>query len=620
MKEKIERPERFAPLFLALPFIIYLLLFTVYPIVESVVFSFSKISPFFAFQGFDGLRNYSIMIADAFFDKVFINTLIFVAAVTSADLGLALLLALAVDVIKRGRSFFTAILVSPMLLPAVVAAVVWQIIYDPFVGPLDFMLHALGLPRIGWLSNPSVELWSLSLVAIWQTVPFAFLLILAGLQSIPPQLKEASEVDGFSTLQRFRELTLPLLKPALIVTVLMSMITAFRTFDVVFVFNSGGFNPYNSVLAYYAYSNAFVRGYQGEAMAMVTVLAVISTVLSLLFIRTVGLRERLGLSKVAEVKKTKEKRRIRPYAFDLNLPHKLVLFTAYLILAVLGIFAFFPIIWTFITSLHASGVVINMLPSRPWLGYKNYVEAIEQGAPYLISSFIIAPVVAVATILLAAPAAYSIARYKLGGTKLLAWSLYLYTIPSIVYLVPLYSLVTKLNLLNTWWALMLIYPVFTLPLSVWILVGFYNDIPKEIDEAAQVDGKTKIQAFFDVILPIVRPALAVAAFFAIIASYSEFMFAVTIGASAYAFNFPPTGTETATVFVAEALTFGSGQVTNYALLGAAGLIVALPIMVISVILQKYIIKGLWFGSVKGRTSLRPNTIAVFEHENFSFIN
>jgi multiple sugar transport system permease protein len=595
---KIKQPERFAPLLLALPFIAYLIVFTVYPIFQSVLFSFSRISPYFGFQGFVGLKNFFEMLSDPFFKQTFVNSMLFVSLVTVADLSIGLLLALAVERIRKGRTIITALLVSPMLLPAVVAAVVWEIIYDPFVGPLDFLLRFIGIGTIGWLSNPSYELWALSLVVIWQTVPFSFLLILAGLRSIPPQLKEAADVDGFSTAQRFRRVTLPLIKPALIVTVLMSMITAFRTFDVVFVLNSGGFNPYNSVLAYYAYSNAFVRGYQGEAMAMVTLLAAISTVLSLLFIRAVGLRERLGL--VSEKSESRSRKgQYRVPRFDFNIPPKLSLIMAYMILVCLGTTSFFPILWTIITSLHASGVVVTMLPKRPLLGLKNYLLALDQGTPYLVSSFVIAPVVAAATILMGAPAAYAIARYKLGGTKLLSWALYLYTVPSIIYLVPLYSLMAKLNLLNTWWALMLIYPVFTLPLSVWILVGFYNDVPKEIDEAAQVDGKSKIQSFFDVVLPIVRPALAVAAFFAIIASYSEFMFAVTVGSSAYAFNFPPTGTETATVFVAEGLSFGSGQVTNYALLSAAGLIVALPVIAVSVVLQKYIIKGLWFGSVKG---------------------
>lgn len=146
---------------------------------------------------------------------------------------------------------------------------------------------------------------------------------------------------------------------------------------------------------------------------------------------------------------------------------------------------------------------------------------------------------------------------------------------------------------------MLIYPIFTVPLATWILVGFYSDIPKEVDEAALIDGKSRLGAFFSVILPIVRPALAVVAFFSILASYSEFMFALTIGQTPYLFNFPPRGTETATVFVAIGVSFGAGHPINYALLSAAGLIVSIPVIIISAVLQKYIIKGLWFGAVKG---------------------
>ncbi len=587
-----------AALLLSLPFIVYLVIFTLYPIVYSIILSFSKVGLLYNFQGFVWASNYILLFKNPFFIRSFENTMIFAFSVTAADIALALAFALSIERISRGKSILTTLLTSPLMLPAVVVGVVWEIIMDPFVGPLDFVLTHLGLPRIGWLADPRIVLISLIIITIWQTVPFAFLLVLAGIQAIPPQIKEAAQVDGLSTMDTFKEITLPLITPALLVAILMTLITAFRTFDVIFVIDSGGFNPNNALLVYYAYMFAFTPGYQGVSMAAVSILAFISTVLGLLFIRAMHLNERIGISK--ESSKERHGKYRKPILPSFNIPPRVSLVLAYLVLVAASIFSFFPIIWTLVTAMHYSGIVMSLLPSRPISGLiKNFSMAISQGAPYLIVSLVVAPVVAVITIFLAAPAAYAIARYKLGGTKLLGWALYLYSVPSMVYLIPIYTLVTRLNLTNTWWALMMIYPIFTLPLSIWILTGFYSDVPKEIDESALVDGKSRIEAFFDIIMPIVRPALAVVAFFAILSSYTEFMFALTLGRTPYLFNFPPTGAETATVFVASALVYGSGEVVNYGLLAAAGLLVSIPVIIISAFLQKYIIKGLWVGGIKG---------------------
>jgi len=587
---------RNAALILALPFIIYLVVFTLYPIIYSIILSFSKVGLLYNFAGLVGLENYMLLFKNPFFLKTFINTLIFAFSVTAVDIVFSILLALSIERISRGKSVFTTLLTSPLMLPAVVVAIVWEIIMDPFVGPLDYFLRLLHFPTVGWLADPHVMLLSLIIITIWQTTPFAFLLVLAGVQAIPPQLKEAAMVDGLSTSDMFTQVTMPLILPSVVVAVLMTLITAFRTFDVIFVIDSGGFNPSNALLVYYAYIYAFVPGYQGIAMASIVILAGISTVLGILFIKAMGLENRLGL----EAKKKERHLKLRISFPSFNIRPKISLVLAYLILIISVTFAFFPIIWTLLTSMHYSGIVMSLLPHHPIQGLiKNFSMALSQGAPYLIVSLVVAPVVAALTIILAAPAAYSIARFKLGGTKLLAWALYLYTVPSMVYLVPIYTLITKLGLTNTWWALMLIYPIFTLPLSVWILTGFYNDVPKEIDESALIDGKSRIDAFFDIILPIIRPALAVAAFFAILSSYTEFMFALTLGRTPYLFNFPPTGSETATVFVASALVYGSGEVVNYGMLAAAGLLVSIPVIIISAVLQKYIIKGLWVGGLKG---------------------
>jgi len=593
---KAKWAEKYAAVLLALPLIFYLLIFTAYPMIESVILSLSKVGLLYQFNGFVGLKNYQMLISNPFFEQTFVNTMIFVFAVVAIDMAAGLVLALSLDRISRGKSIITTILMSPMILPAVVVGAIWEIIMAPYIGPLDYLMSKLGFGTVGWLANPKLALPSLIIITVWQSIPFIFLLILAGVQSIPPQLKEAAKIDGLSTSEVFKEITMPMILPAFAVSFLMALINSFRVFDIIFVIDQGGFNPANALLTYFSYDFAFIPGFQGIAMAAIIIITLIATVIAMFFINRVGLRERLGL-KEASNKVRRLKLNISLPSF--NIPSKISLGIAYFVLVIAAFISFFPFLWAIITSLNTTGVVTTLLPPASDIGLTNFVQAIYQGAGYLVSSLVIAPVVAIITILIAAPAAYAIARYKLGGTKLLAWNLYIYAIPSIVFLIPLYTLVAKLGLLNTWWALMLIYPIFTIPLATWILVGFYSDIPKEVDEAALIDGKSRLGAFFSIILPIVRPALAVVAFFSILASYSEFMFALTIGETPYLFNFPPRGTETATVFVAIGVSFGAGHPINYALLSAAGLIVSIPVIIISAVLQKYIIKGLWFGAVKG---------------------
>ncbi|MGC8661754.1 MAG: ABC transporter permease subunit [Nitrososphaeria archaeon] len=593
---KAKWAEKYAAVLLALPLIFYLLIFTAYPMVESAILSLSKVGLLYQFNGFVGLKNYQMLLSNPFFEQTFINTMVFVFAVVAIDMLAGLVLALSLDRVSRGKSIITTILMSPMILPAVVVGAIWEIIMAPYIGPLDYLMSKLGFGNVGWLANPRLALPSLIIITVWQTIPFIFLLILAGVQSVPPQLKEAAKIDGLSTSEVFKEITMPMILPAFAVSFLMALINSFRVFDIIFVIDQGGFNPANALLTYFSYDFAFIPGFQGLAMAAIIIITLIATVIAMFFINRVGLRERLGLKEATN--------RVRRFKMSIplpsfNIPSKISLVLAYAVLVVAAILSFFPFLWAIITSLNTTGIVTTLLPPASDIGLTNFIQAIYQGAGYLVSSLVIAPVVAGITILIAAPAAYAIARYKLGGTKLLAWNLYIYAIPSIVFLIPLYTLVSKLGLLNTWWALMLIYPIFTVPLATWILVGFYSDIPREVDEAALIDGKSRLGAFFSVILPIVRPALAVVAFFSILASYSEFMFALTIGQTPYLFNFPPRGTETATVFVAIGVSFGAGHPINYALLSAAGLIVSIPVIIISAVLQKYIIKGLWFGAVKG---------------------
>lgn len=186
-------------------------------------------------------------------------------------------------------------------------------------------------------------------------------------------------------------------------------------------------------------------------------------------------------------------------------------------------------------------------------------------------------------------AAYALSRYQFRGKQmLLAWILLTRIFPPVAFVIPLYSMMGKVGLLNTHLALILAYIVFNLPFAVWMLIGFFSEIPIEIEHSAQVDGASPFQVFRQIVLPLVAPGLAATAIFSFVMSWNEFMYAMIFIQSP----------DLVTVPVAL-----SGLVTEYLVLwgpmSAGGILSTIPILVFVIFLQDYLIKGLTLGAVKG---------------------
>src|SRR5262249_7568752 len=216
---------------------------------------------------FVGLANYREIVADGRFWEALLHTLGFTVASVGLELVLGLALALAMDRTFRGRRFVRAAVLVPWALPTVVAALLWRFLFDVPSG--------LTGARIVWLAGPATAWVPLVLADVWKTTPFVALLLLAGLQGIDPALYEVAEVDGASPARRLWSLTLPLLRPALLVAVVFRAIDAFRVFDLVFVLTGGGPGTATEPLALYAYDALFANlrfGY-GAALSVVVFLA-----------------------------------------------------------------------------------------------------------------------------------------------------------------------------------------------------------------------------------------------------------------------------------------------------------------------------------------------------------
>jgi multiple sugar transport system permease protein len=230
-----------------------------YPLVSTFRLSLRDELPIFQISRFVGFSHYVELWYDQRFWHSLSNTLYFAVVSVSLEVLLGLGAALLLHQIFPGRGLVRALVLSPWFIPTVVAARMWEWMYNPQLGVLNFLLQQSGLftEGINWLGQPSVALHAAILADVWKTAPFAALLILAGLQTIPPDLYQAARVDGARSVQAFWHITLPLLTPVLGLTILFRMLDALRVFDIVYVLTGGGPANTTETLSIYAYRLSF---------------------------------------------------------------------------------------------------------------------------------------------------------------------------------------------------------------------------------------------------------------------------------------------------------------------------------------------------------------------------
>jgi multiple sugar transport system permease protein len=216
------------------------------------------------------LEHYARLSHDLFFYVAAAQTLIYTAVALVIEFSLGLALALLVESLSRGRAYFRATLLTPMLLPPVVAAVVWRLVYNPQFGVLNGTLRQLGIntSRLTWTSGEHSALLSVILVDVWEWTPFMFLLLSAGLQSVPQEPIEAAKVDGASNWQILRHVVLPLMKSTILMAVLLRAMDLLRIFDQIFILTRGGPGYATETVSLYIYRTAFHFFNFGYAGAM----------------------------------------------------------------------------------------------------------------------------------------------------------------------------------------------------------------------------------------------------------------------------------------------------------------------------------------------------------------
>jgi len=268
----------------------------------------------------------------------------------------------------------------------------------------------------------------------------------------------------------------------------------------------------------------------------------------------------------------------------------LVLTWATLIAAL--IFFLGPFFWILSTSVKANEDYFAYPPV--WVpadaSLKHYAALFTRssGARYFTNSLVISTLSMLAALLVSVPTAYSIARWRFGGGFLSLLLLVLRMLPAIALIIPLYIMYKQLGLTNSYFGLVIVYTVLYVPFAVWLLVGFLRDFPVEIEEAALIDGCSRLRALVSVVVPIIAPGLAVVALFSFIATWNEFLFAIVL-----------TGIETKTMMVLVTSFTSGGTDAFYGEAAASVVLGVLPSFAIAFMLQRYLVKGLALGGTKG---------------------
>ncbi|SMB99410.1 carbohydrate ABC transporter membrane protein 1, CUT1 family [Thermanaeromonas toyohensis ToBE] len=289
------RSETRLGFFLVLPALTCIVLIALYPVLQTLWMSFFRLQLQFPhLSKWVGLENYLSLLRDSRFLSATTNTFTFTLVSVALELILGLSLALLMHKSYRGRGLVRAAALVPWAIPTVISAMMWKFLYNDQLGAInDILLRLKIIPAYqAWLGSEKTALAAAIIADVWKTTPFMALLLLAGLQVIPEELYEAATVDGASRLKQFTRITLPLLKPAILVALIFRTLDAFRVFDLIYVLTGGGPGNSTETLTIYAYKTLFRNLDFGLGSALSVVIFFMVFGISLIYIRLLSTDEK----------------------------------------------------------------------------------------------------------------------------------------------------------------------------------------------------------------------------------------------------------------------------------------------------------------------------------------
>ncbi len=608
-----------------------------YPLLRAVYMSFTntislQIGPLV------GLRNYETVWTDPNFVSAVKNTVVYTVWSIFFKFWLGLTVAILLHRLKRFGGILTAAILLPWIVPSVVAAIAWKGLLDPVYGGINQFLIQWNIIDKGfpWLGSVNTAMPSLVMVNVWGGIPFFVINLLAGLKAIDKEYYEAATIDGASAWRTFLHITLPGLRYVIIVATLLSTIWTFNSFDMIFLLTGGG--PVNatrvfSILAF----DAFGAARYGVAVAI----AITMSPILLIFIFVLGRYMSAG-GRQEEREGEDQPNRVMQILSIIGWPLRMVVkgvvalffmlnnavenglaaisqafhkafvgesaasqhrarrggravvnVVAFVILLIFVVFELMPFFWTAITAFKTNTqiVTIDGFWPAPWSSeqFDTLFGPTRKFSLWYQNTILVSVVSTLVSVLVAAMGGYGLTRLRFRGANFFASSVLIaYLMPPIMMFIPMYQIFTALKLTNSLTGLMVAYPVFGLPFATWLMMGYYASIPREMEEAAMIDGCNHFQAFWKVVLPLVMPALVAASMFAVTLAWKEFIFAYIFLSKERLY--------TLTIGMAQMIV---GDVQPWGELSAAALLMSIPVAILYIVGQRYMVSGLTAGAVKG---------------------
>jgi multiple sugar transport system permease protein len=616
-----------------LPMVVLMAGLILWPFISAILMSTTAFNFLTGATTSVGLRNYERLFSNSDYLLSMQNTINF----TIWSLLIKFVVGMTIALILHSRiplkNILAAIMLLPWIVPEIVTALAWKSIYDPIFGGLNPILQGIGVINrpLGWLSDPNMAMGSIIAVNVWKGIPFFTLLLLAGLKAIDNEQLEAAEVDGANAVQRFRYVTLPGLRYVIIVVLLLSFISTFNQFGLPFLMTGGGPGGATRLYSILAYEKAIASLQYGPGTAIALSVAPLMAILIALLARFMRQDDRLAADPNRKPHVGNHIVRGLGRAFSLLLdvifwPFDMLfrgferlfksiarlvrgsadqpLFklqdrervnTSFRLLLLLPIllFVLFPFYWVIITSFKTTPQISGR-SSIFWpdpFTVDQYLALIFN-SPFLTwlgNSVLVALVSTVVSVAFAALAAYALVRLKFTGAGLLTtFILITYLLPGTLIFIPLYQTLSDLGIINTYGALIVTYPTFLMPFATWVLIGYFRSIPVELEEAAMIDGASRLFAFWRITLPLAAPALLSVALFAFTNAWNEFLFAFVFIQSE-SLRTLPIGLQSMVV----------GDILPWGQLMAASLLTAIPVAILYLYAQRFLVGGLTIGAVKG---------------------
>lgn len=630
------RSPLWLPFLLTLPTLAVVFVIFGIPLVYALALSLHRINMLTQQWTFVGLSNYLDILPDPEFLAALGRTAYFAVVTVIGGLVLGMGMALVLNRVFPARDFLRSVVLIPWAMAPVAVGVLWGWMFNGEYGTLNAILFDLGLIEkpFHWLGDGTVAFNLVALVHIWNQAPLAALLILAGLQSMPVNLHRAARMDGAGAVQRFFKITLPWLRPMLLLIMILTTINSIMAFDLFWIMTRGGPGSATTVFSWMGYAYAYQFFKFGEGAAILFVLTILCLILAWIYLKlffpalakgkpmlgdgTAGreTQTRLAESLVHRLGKIGEQvgsrfERLPAYHRRNPIPPVLRRLFGKIALALVALlifcWSFGPFLWLLLMSLSPSADLIRTPPTvvPDTLTLENYrfvlfPGGVEDGqssiqatrVPYsILNSLIVASCVTIINLALGSLAGYAYARH--GQSRFMSatlWGLMMTRMtPSLALILPFFIVFRTLGLIDTLWALIIAYCSLILPLSTWMMKGYFEGLPPNLERAALVDGCTRLQAIWKIILPVARPGIVAAGIFCFLVSWNEFIFALILTGSPKAQTIP--------VIIAGFLV--QLRFYDYGPMFAASVLAVVPPVVIALAFQRFLVRGMLTGSLKG---------------------